>query len=117
MTIIPDEWIDKLFLAMDTFYGKRWEISLGNSFMKEASKTIWKNGLCGLDYRQIKNALILCKRHAKDPNVFPPHVMQFFRYAKSESQPDISYHPAIHTRGNSEVARKYIAEIKRNIGI
>ena len=111
--MIPDDWIDKLFNCMQEFYGERWTRYFSKVHPESLYKTIWKNGLVGLTYKQIKSALIKCKYHARDTNDSPPHVMEFFRYAIGGEQPFIDYSPAKQAHGSPEVARKYLDDIRR----
>jgi hypothetical protein len=82
MEAIPPEWIDKLFNCMELFYGNRWTSKFKVPHSLEFDKAIWRSGLTGLTYDQIKNALVIYKRSAKVTHSFPPHVMEFFRMAK-----------------------------------
>lgn len=112
MEPISMEWIDKIFKCLDEFYGDRWRVNFKKPSDESFHKTIWKNGLMGLSYAQIKNTLVLCKRHSMSQYAKPPHVMEFFKYAIGDTQPPIIYDKNPNERGNPEVARKFINEIK-----
>lgn len=114
MEAIPEEWIDKLFICMEEFYGERWAKWLESNYALEMYKTIWKNGLCGLNYEQIKKQLQRCKRYAKDPKTLPPHVMEFFREAKVEYEQEIEVKHEIK-KANEEIARHHLALIKKKL--
>lgn len=114
---IPEEWVDKLFACMGEWYGERWERPIVNPTTKSFMKTVWKNGLVGLTYDEIKSALMLCKRHAQQPGVYPPHIMEFFHYAKGIRQPLIDYHPNASQKIDREVGRKYMNEIRKKLGM
>jgi hypothetical protein len=113
MTEIPMEWIDKLFNCMQLFYGERWDAIINYNNRKDQLKTVWKNGLQGLTYEQIKDVLIHCKRHAQDKSAQPPHVMEFFRYAKGHSQLDINYSSSKQENADPEVARFHLDKIRK----
>jgi hypothetical protein len=118
MESIPMEWIDKLFNCMEQFYGKRWSQLFNKLNPETYHKIMWKNGLVGLNYEQIKNALLLCKRSALHPWTSPPHVMEFWRIAKGKAEPYIDYHPkANEPICNKEIQRQAMHEIKRKLGI
>lgn len=87
MEAIPQEWVDKIFGCMKLFYGERWDRLFDKPHRETLFKTIWQNGLAGLTYDQVKFALKLCRKDALHPRAFPPHVMEFFRYAKGEDRP------------------------------
>ncbi len=117
MNEIPMEWVDKLFNCMAEFYGERWTRYFDKPHLESFYKTMWKNGLVGLDYNQIKNALVLCKRSALDARNKPPHVMEFFRIAKGFEQPPIDYHPnANKPTCNPEVQKQAMEEIRQKLG-
>jgi hypothetical protein len=84
---IPDEWIDKLFNCMTMFYGERWNKVLGEPSIAAHQRKIWKNGLRGLSYDEIKAALVLCKEHGAYKMALPPNLMEFWRYAKGTEKP------------------------------
>ncbi len=81
MEPILDEWIDRLFGCMDEFYGERWSKTFKNDSHKDFHKTIWKNGLSGLKYDQIKRTLYYYRGQAKKESSFPPLVTEFYHYA------------------------------------
>lgn len=114
---IPDEWIDKLFDCMAEWYGERWTRQLGNHITKGFVRTVWQNGLVGLSHKDIKAALILCRRHSQTPGVHPPHVVEFFHYAKGLRQPLIDYTPEKHAKVDRETGRKYMREIRKKLGM
>ena len=116
MEPIPTEWVDKLFNCMGEFYGNRWHQKFKKPNEQEMDKTVWKNGLVGLTYDEIKAALVLCKKSARDPREKPPHVMEFFRYAKRQSQPFINPKEKPIERGDPEIAREHIKEIRKKVG-
>jgi hypothetical protein len=111
MEAISQELIDKLFICMELFYGDRWTKYHSKKHSEAMAKTVWINGLYGLNYEQIKHALLICKRHSQSLTVNPPHLMEFFRYAKGESIPYIN-HPNTYEKGNLEIAKKHLEEIK-----
>lgn len=80
---IPQEWIDKLFNCMESFYGEKWTIGLNEPYKIARYKTIWRSGLRGLTYDEIKQELVRQKHIASEiPMALPPHVLEFYRYAK-----------------------------------
>jgi hypothetical protein len=83
MEKIPMEWVEKLFVCMEQFYGKKWSTMLGK-IPVESWKVIWQSGLTGLDYDTIKRTLVHYKQDSKKfPTSFPPHQMDFFHKAKN----------------------------------
>jgi hypothetical protein len=82
MDAIPNEWIDKLFVCMHQFYGDRWDKQFDKKNLDKFYKTMWKNGLHGLNYDQIKEQLKKCKKHSEHPTTIPPIVTEFYRWAK-----------------------------------
>lgn len=116
MEKIPTEWVDKIFNCMTIFYGERWTEPLKKPQVESFNKLMWRNGLIGLTYDEIKNALKLCKRSALDKSVKPPHVMEFFRYAKKTGEPYIDYHPkANDIRADPQLAKDYLRDIKSRL--
>jgi|SRR5580698_4190510 hypothetical protein len=89
MDELPENWIDKLFYAMFTFYGERWVKKLGNPFTVELHKTIWFNGLSDCTYAEIKNGLVLCKRLAINRFYAVPSHIKFWHLCKNIPYPDI----------------------------
>lgn len=116
MEAIPQDWIDKLFNCMSEFYGERWNASFNKPHMENFYKTMWKNGLTGLNYEQIKYQLQRCKRHSQDPFVQPPLVTEFFKFAKEAGEPYINYHPKAGKRGDPNVAREHLDKIRLGMG-
>lgn len=82
MNPIPEEWIDKLFLCMTQFFGDRWYDQFKRKNDEKFYKEIWKNGLCGLSYDEIKNTLLKYKKFAENGNCIPPYVTEFFSVAR-----------------------------------
>jgi len=80
---IPQEWIDRLFDCMALFYGKRWTSQFQNAYHKELHKTIWKSGLIGLNYDQIKKELYYRRKEALKTSIFPPRVVEFYDHASA----------------------------------
>lgn len=117
MEAIPQEWVDKLFVCMEEFYGDRWKQSFNKPHMESTYKMMWKNGLCGLNYDQIKYQLQRCKRHSKDSFARPPLVTEFFKYAKAAGEPYINYHPKANERGNIEYAKKHLDIIRQKLEV
>ena len=110
MDEIPKEWIDKIFNCMNLWFGERWEKQIGK-IPEDLIKNVWQSGLQGLTYEQIKRALVLLKRQSENSWAIPPHIMEFFRFAKGSASPHIDYDQAIRY-GDPEVASKALAEIK-----
>jgi hypothetical protein len=112
MEQIPDEWIDKLFSCLSSFYREKWDKHVKDKFVDSLLRTMWKNGLHGLSKEQIRNGLKWCKKHSENINSIPPHVMNFYMYCLDR---DV---PMIHNRErkcNPEISRKYISIIKKNL--
>ncbi len=107
----PMEWIDKLFICMEQFYGTRWTKQFNKITPEDLFKTIWQTGLQGLTYEQIKRALVYLKRAAESNYSLPPHHLEFFRYAKGTEKPHIDYGANIG-RGDPEIARRAMDEIR-----
>jgi hypothetical protein len=112
---IPIEWIDKVFNCMNEFYGERWSNRYPKESLIDLAKVQWHSALFGLDYDQIKKGLLLCRRHSKDPRVQPPHQLEFFRYAKQDALPDIDYHPDAGKRGDPEIAKDHLTQIRSKL--
>jgi len=87
MEVIPKDWVDKIFSCMSQFYSSRWDRNFDESGRESFFKTIWQSGLTGLTYDQIIYALKLFKKDSENPRAIPPHVMEFFRYAKGTERP------------------------------
>jgi len=117
MTPIPMDWIDKLFNCMAQFYGERWTEPLKNPRVEDFYKTVWKGGLTGLTYDEIKIQLLRCKKDAEYLSARPPTVMDFFHYAKNIVVP---YPQAFDVEPNlakKETALHYMSEIKQKLGM
>lgn len=117
MSAIPMEWVDKLFTCMAQFYGERWTKPLAKPTTEDFYKTIWKGGLTGLSYDEIKTQLLRCKKDAEHASARPPTVMDFFHYAKNivvqfPFPADIAQNLA-----TKETATHYMAEIKQKLGM
>jgi len=82
MEPIPDDWIDRLFGCMSEFYGGRWNDLYKTTLLQALHKKIWKNGLHGLSYEQIKDTLRYYRRHAAQKHNLPPLVTEFHHFAK-----------------------------------
>ena len=108
---IPMDWIDKLFQCMEQFYGYRWTKQFEKPLSEDFNKKMWKSGLEGLNYNEIKATLQVLRRHALDPNNKPPHQMEFFKWAKGHSQPNIEYYEA-KPKSSADVAEKALQEIR-----
>jgi hypothetical protein len=113
---IPQDWVDKLFNCMSEFYGERWTASFNKPHMESFYKTMWRNGLTGLTYDQIKYQLQRCKRHAMNPTVQPPIVTEFYKFARGDREPHIDYHPKAGQRGDPNVARAHLDSIRARMG-
>lgn len=121
--MIEDEWIDKLFDCMDKWYGERWNRQFTEPKSKVFSdyriryyKSVWKNGLRGLSYFEIRDALKLYKRAALDPKTFPPTCMEFFRNAKSKTSPTFDYNSKQREVTDSTIAKEALSDIKKKLG-
>ncbi len=117
MDAIPEQWIDKLFNCMDLFYGNRWKQQFEKLHTETFYKTLWKNGLTGLSYNEIKSALILYKRAANDSISFPPNVMEFYRVAKGQSIPFINYKPSIEKPIDLKIQQEHMAKIRKQLSM
>lgn len=117
MEAIPEDWITKIFSYMAEWYGDRWTSAFRKAHTEKFMMTLWKNGLMGLTYHEVKYALKLCKRHAEDLGAQPPHVLEFFKYAKGYAQPNINYHPKASQNADPKVASQYLEEIKQKLGM
>lgn len=85
----PENWINKLFDLMLTFYGERWAKKMGNARELDLNKTIWFNGLSDCTYMEVKNGLILCKRTATNRFYDVPSVIKFWHLCKNIPYPVI----------------------------
>ena len=83
---IPDEWVHKLFACMSEFYGDRWDRLFTGGSRLQLAQAIWKSGLVGLTYMQIKQELLNQKKRAARFKFHPPTVMEFFHLAKRHSE-------------------------------
>lgn len=81
MVAIPDDWIDRLFRCMNEFYGERWSKDLESEFHTDIYKTIWKSGLYGLNYDQIKSTLYYYRKESRKKHSLPPLVTEFYHHA------------------------------------
>jgi hypothetical protein len=78
----PMEWIDKLFNCMKEFYTERWTRIFKNEAFEALFKTIWQSALQGLNYEQIRDALVFYKRQSRIGGIKPPSPVQFCILAK-----------------------------------
>lgn len=111
----PMEWVEKLFDCMSQFYGKRWEKRFDKFMPKDLAKTLWQSALVGCTYDEIKRALVLLKRSSQDPATEPPLHMEFYRYAKGTGKPAYRSAEDIHPKGDPEVARKALDDIRAKL--
>ncbi len=86
MEPITDEMVDRLFGCLHEFYGERWSKQFKDTHRLAFVKTMWRNGLSGLNYDAIKKALYYYRGHAKSPSSTPPIVTDFFRIAVGHMQ-------------------------------
>jgi hypothetical protein len=114
MNPIPDDWIDKLFVCMQEFYGQRWEALFHRKNDQNFYKTMWKNGLAGLEYDQIKDALKLYKQYAKDEHSKAPYVTDFYQTAKGFVKPVYKSHNNDHIY-SSEIRENAMREIREKL--
>lgn len=111
----PMEWIDKLFDCMSQFYGNRWDSRYDKFMPISLAKTLWQSGLTGLTYDEIKHGLVLLNRAAQDPKSIPPIHLEFYRYAKGIAKPLYRTNEEILPRGNPEVAKKALDDIRSRL--
>ncbi len=111
----PMEWIDKLFDCMSQFYGKRWDSMFDRFMPVDLAKTLWQSALVGCTYDEIKRALVLLKRASQDPATKPPIHLEFYRYAKGTGTPTYRSKEDMLPRGNPEVARKALDDIRARL--
>lgn len=113
MEKLPMEWVDKLFMCMNSFYGARWSDQFKDN--ENLVKALWQSGLTGLSYDEIKETLLYYKWiAAKFPSEKPPHQMEFFRSARSTKS---FIEPKKSEKGDPAVAREYLQGIKQKLGI
>jgi|SRR6478736_10320591 len=117
MEAIPTEWVDKLFTCMAQFYGERWTLPLKQPRVEDFYKTVWKGGLTGLTYDEIKTQLLRCKKDAEHPAARPPTVMDFFHYAKNTVVQFPTVFAVEDNLAKKETALHYMAEIKQKLGM
>lgn len=79
MRELPENWIDKLFDLLKQYYGDRWSKQFNSDFQIDLVKTIWKNGLGGLSYDQIRHGLAVSKKYAYS-SIKPPTVVLFYHF-------------------------------------
>lgn len=115
MQEIPMDWIDKIFNCMTQFYGDRWTSQFNSGRPIDIQKKIWQSGLMGLDYDSIRNALILCRDASKFVQNLPPHVMEFYTYAKNMSKP-YTKENAESTKSDPKVVKEYMTKIMKTLG-
>lgn len=121
---IPMEWVDKLFICMEQFYGARWTKGLDKAYTIAFYKTTWKSALYGLTYDEIKNTLKYLKRAAQHPAALPPHPLEFWKYAKGVAVPHIDYsepegtcNPEVAQAALNEIHQKLHGHNRRNLSI
>jgi|ERR1700722_17716977 len=112
---IPPEWITKLFTCLEQFYGERFSKLFPDKLTKQYAHTIWQNGLYGCTETQIRAALKLCKTASTTPGTKPPHVMEFYKYCKGYAVPYIEPLPEKEYRGNPEIAKAAIKNIRARL--
>lgn len=117
MESIPTEWVDKIFNCMNLFYGDRWTSFFNEPHLEEMHKAIWKCGLVGLKYEEIKAALVFCKASAFDHRHTIPHVMEFYRIAKGSFIPEHNRASGDDFKCDQEVQRKAMNEIRIKLGM
>lgn len=110
---IPDSWIDRLFERLELIYKDRWIKIYSKPSDQPMFKTWWKTALSGLSANEIKTALTLCECFSYGS---PPTPIEFFHYSKRLRHPPVVKQEDINrTRGNPDVARKYLDEIKSKV--
>lgn len=109
------ESIEKLFNCMEEFYQERWTKTYDRWFPIHLAKTVWQSGLQGLNHEEIRGVLVLLKQAAKDPMAKPPNHLEFYNFAKGTAKVYINTRTEEDTRGDPEVARRAIAEIRAKL--
>lgn len=113
MEPIPTEWIDRIFEILADMFKNRWTDGQEKPERLQLLKTMWKNGLIGLDKDDIRKGLRICKDIAKN-DLSPPNVLEFFHYSKGYRFPYIPPKSSTHTR-NIELATQHIKQIKAHL--
>lgn len=99
---------------MEAFYGYRWSSQFDKPHLQSFAKTVWKGGLTGLTYHEIRDTLVYYKWIASHhPHAKPPHQMEFYRAAKSSCK---AYTAPLKTeRGNPDIAKAHLAQIRKSL--
>lgn len=106
-------WIDRIFERMQGIFGDKWSRCYSNQRQLSVGKITWASGLYGLNAIEIKSALNLCERLS---NQEPPTAVEFYHYAKGIRYPVFKRNKTDVERGDVEVAKRYISEIKMKVG-
>lgn len=83
---LPLEWVDRIFMRLESIYGDKWKELLPNEGKKQLYQKIWSTGLSGLKATEIQKALDACRSGDK---YYPPTHIEFYHYAKGIKIPTI----------------------------
>ena len=99
--MLPDEWVDRLFLRFSTMYGSAWLEKWRGIPMDEVRRT-WAADLGGFDGETLRRAL----EHVKSNCSFPPSCPEFVAICKQFRAPPAqqTYLPAPQSRMPAEAA-------------
>jgi hypothetical protein len=101
------DWVEKIFGILEDWFGDKWTEVFSPPGRKSIAIIIWQNGLAGLTYDEVRNALRKCKELAKY-NQIPPTNIEFWHYAKNIPLP-------INTPTKSH-AKSHLATIRQTLG-
>lgn len=109
----PREWVDRIFVLMEQFFGDQWTASLKDDHSTEIHKVNWQTGLMGLTKEEIKKALKVCKYLSLNYQK-PPNLVDFYHYSKGIRLP-VKKKAQDYVQSNPQVARDAIDQIKKSL--
>ena len=109
----PMEWVDRIFVLMEQFFGDKWTDPLKDDYYRQMYKMNWQTGLTGLTKEEIKKALKVCK-YISVSSQLPPNVVEFYHYSKGIRLP-VKTKLEDKTQSNPVVARSAIEQIRKNL--
>ena len=87
MSDLPKNWVDKIFDCLSQFYGDRWNNQFHIPDQIDLYKIMWKNGLDGLSYDQLRHGLAVSKKYSSYSYSKPPNVVKFYHFCVGFKSP------------------------------
>jgi hypothetical protein len=114
MEDIPVEWVAKIFTIFSDWFADKWTDDFKKPHYLDICTNIWKNGMLGLSYEDVRHGLKICKQMAKNGQL-PPTVIEFYHYSKGIRVP---YIPPKKERLVADVdkAKSSLSQMRQTIG-